>query len=162
MDGATLPTSITTSTLTTINLFTGEATPVIITTEITPGNYTNVGLTMDLFDDSTLYSIILNGEYTHTNDSIIPIRFLYVSGETFEAVLVSYFFPPATNTTCWLELDPNNWFSVVPRSDLDDATSVLDSAGVMIISESVNTTVYDPVEGQLVATTTSSGIIVCE
>ena len=162
MDGATLPTSITTTVVTTIDLFTGVATPVIITTEITPGNYTAIGITMDLQDDGLNDNIILNGEYTHTNDSIIPIRFLFNSGETFEATLASYFFPPGTNTTCWLELDPNNWFSVVPRSDLDDASGTLDGAGVMIISESVNTTVYDPVEGQLGATTTTNGTIVCE
>lgn len=104
----------------------------------------------------------MNGEYTHTNGSKFPIRFLFNSGEVFEATLASYLIEAGTNISCWLELDPNGWFSVVPQSNLDDATSVLDSDGVMIISESVNTTVYDLVEMQLVATTTTNGTVVCE
>lgn len=159
LEGNTLPTSITHSKVTTIDLFTGMTSPEIILTKITPGKYTNVGIGVELEDNGVDDNIILDGEYTHTDGTKFPIRFLFNSGEVFEASLASYLFAAGTNTTCWLELDPNGWFSVVSRSDMDDATSNLTN-GVMIISESANTTVYNQVEEQLVATTNTSGTIV--
>lgn len=158
--GNTLPTSITHSVITTIDLFTGTATPEIIVTEISPGNYTGIGIGMELQDDGVNDNIILDGKYTHTDGSKIPMRFLFNSGEVFEATLASFLFEAGTNTTCWLELDANGWFSTVLRDDLDNGT--LDSLDVMIISESLNSDIYDAVEEQLLVSTTTNGTIVCE
>lgn len=160
LDGATLPTSITTSVVTTVNLFTGVSTPQVVTTEITSGNYTNIGISMELQDNGVDDNIILQGIYTRSDNTQVPIRFLFNSGEVFEAVLASYFFEGGTSTTCWLQLNPNGWFSIIPRDDLDNG--VLDGSGVMVISENSNTDIYNPVEMQLVATTLTNGSIVCE
>lgn len=133
------------------------ATPEIKVTEITPGNYISIGFGMELRDDGVNDNIILDSEYTHTNSSKIPIQFLFNSGEVFEATLSGYLSEAGTNTTCCLELDANGWLSTVPGDDLDNGT--LDSLGVMIISESLYSDIYDTVEAQLLSTTTNGTIV---
>jgi len=158
--GATLATSITHSVVTTIDLFTGASTPEIITTEITPGDYTNIGIGLELQDNGVDDNIILNGYYTDGASATHPIQFLFNSGEVFEATIASYSFEPGTNTICWLELDPSAWFSSFSIADFDNATP--NGAGVIVISESENTSIYDIIEAAILNSTTTNGTIVFE
>lgn len=152
-------TSITHAAVTTINLLNGVASPSIAVTTIPTGTYTNIRIGVEL-QDATSDNIIINGTYTKTDNSTVPIQFRFRSGEVFEASLASYFFKGGTNTTCWLELDPSSWFSTISRSSLDNAT--LDGSGVMVISSSSNTGIYNIVEGLLETKTTAPGAIVCQ
>ena len=156
--GNTLPTSISHDVNTTVNLANGVATPEIPSNTITPGNYTNIYYSMELLANGADDNIVINGSYTKTTGGTVPIQILFNSGEVFEATLSSHLFEAGTNTTVWLELDPGGWFSTIPRSDLDDGT--LDGNGIMVISESSNTDIYDPVEDQLGLTTMTNGTIV--
>jgi len=160
LTGATLPTSITHSVVTAINLFTGAATPEIITTEITPGVYSNIGVGVELEDNGVDDNIILNGYYTDGSSVTHPIQFLFNSGEVFEATIASYNFEPGTNTICWLELNPSDWFSSFSIADLDGAT--VNGAGTIVISESSNSSIYDVVETAILNSTTTNGTLVFE
>ncbi|MCF6365315.1 MAG: hypothetical protein L3J35_03850 [Bacteroidales bacterium] len=160
LTGAALPTSITHSAITNIDLFTGTATPEIITTEITPGIYTNIYTGIELEDNGVNDNIILNGYYTDGAGTTHPIKFLFNSGEVFEATLSSHTFEPGINTMCWIELNPSYWFTSFSVSDFDSATPNGD--GIIVISESENTVIYDIVEDALVNSTTTNGTIVFE
>lgn len=160
LTGAILPTSITHSVVTDIDLFTGVSDPEIITTEISPGTYNLIYVGIELQDDGVNNNIILNGSYLDDSGVNHPIQFLFNSGEVFEATLASHTFEAGSNTMCWVELNPSNWFTSFTVSDFDDA--VRNGDGVIVISESQNTGMYDLVEGALVSSTTTNGTIVFE
>lgn len=158
LTGASLPTSITHSVVTDIDLFTGAATPEIITTEITPGEYSNIYIGVELQDNGVDDNIILNGYYTDGNSVTHPIQFLFNSGEVFEATLSNYTFEPGDNTICWLELNPTDWFSSFTVADFDNAST--NGNGVIVLSESQNSALYDVVEAAILSSTTTNGSIV--
>ena len=160
LSGATLPTSITHSKITTIDLFTGVALPEIITTDITPGVYSNIYTGIELEDNGTNDNIILNGSYTDGSGANHQIQFLFNSGEVFESTLSSHTFEAGTNTMCWIELNPSNWFTSFSISDFDNATP--NGQDIIVISESENTDIYDLVEEALNNSTTTNGTIVFE
>ena len=158
LTGNTLPTSITHSVITTVELSDGTATPEIPSNTITPGTYINIYYSLELQDNGVDDNMILNATYTKSTGGTVPIQFLFNSGEVFEASLGSHVFEAGTNTTAWLELDPGGWFSVISRSDLDNGT--INGDGIMVISDTSNTNIYDPIETQIDITTATNGTIV--
>jgi len=156
LDGTINSTSISTSEITTYDVATGSATPEIQIVDIDPGNYSNISMGIELYDNGVDDNMILTGTYIHSNGNTIPIKFLFNSGEVFEGTINSYLIPEGKDTKATLILNPIGWFKNVSQGELDGAT--LDTGGTIVISESSNSSLYDKVETELGKNTLSGAI----
>ena len=158
LEGSSLPTSVTHSVVTTIDVATGTANPAIPVIEISPGAYSNISMGIELEDNGVDDNIILKGIFTHSDASTFPIEFYFNSGEVFESTLTSLTIAPGSNTICTLNLDPILWFANITQSELEDATL---TSGTIVLSESSNATLYDKVEEAILSATTNDSSITC-
>lgn len=131
-----------------IDFATGVAEPSLDDVTIPSGTYTNVYLGIELRDEDAQPSIIMEGTYTRTDNTEVPVRFEFNSGEVFEAetdqtVVVA----DEQVVTAKIVFDPNVWFSVVSTNMLDNAN--LNGEGVMVISGSRNEAIFDLVADRL-------------
>ena len=129
----------------TIDYATGVVTPEVKIT-IPAGNYTNVNLGIELLDENSTPSVVIEGTYTNSNDVIIPIRFEYNSGEVFEANSASVVMGEGTDVIGKITFDAISWFSVVTAAQLDNATL---TEGTIIISGTSNENIFDIVADKL-------------
>ena len=132
LEGSSLPTSVTHSVITAIDVATGAATPTIPSVDISPGNYSTIAMGIELLDNGVDPNITLNGAFTYFDGSTFPITFIFDSGEVFESTLTSLTIAPGSNTICTLNLDPIVWFAGITQSELEEATL---SSGTIILSE---------------------------
>ena len=137
--------SITHEQIAIIDYATGLITPEIVI-EVTAGTYTSVNLGIELQDDGAGLSIEIEGNYTNSDDTIIPIRFEFKSGEVFEANASSVTLSTDTDIVGKISWDALDWFSVVTASELDAA---IQTDGVIIISETSNPDIFNAVADRL-------------
>lgn len=159
LEGSSLPTSVTHSVITAIDVATGAATPTIPSVDISPGNYSTIAMGIELLDNGVDPNITLNGAFTYFDGSTFPITFIFDSGEVFESTLTSLTIAPGSNTICTLNLDPIVWFAGITQSELEEATL---SSGTIILSESSNPDLYDRVEEAILNATTNDASITCK
>lgn len=138
--------SITEEKISTIDLVTGIASPPFVM-DIPAGTYTSVNLGIEIQDESSRPSIVAEGVYTNAAGVTTPVRFEFNSGEVFEANSVA----PVTLTqdtpaTAKINFDPHAWFSTITRAQMDNAVR---RNGVIVISESVNQSIFDIVADRL-------------
>ena len=137
-----------------IDFATGVATPALDDITIPAGTYTFVNLGIELRDEDAQPAIIMEGTYTHTDTSIIPIRFEFNSGEVFEAETSQQVEVNEDQTVLSrIVFDPQVWFSVVSTNALDNAN--VNGDGVIVISESRNASIFDIVADRLDVSTQS-------
>ena len=136
-----------------IDFATGIATPSLDDITIPVGTYNYVNLGVELRDEDSQPSIVMEGTYTHTDSSIIPIRFEFNSGEVFEAE-TSQQVEVGTNQTVLSKIvfDPQVWFSVISTDALDNAVL---TDGTIIISQTKNASIFDLVADRLDVSTES-------
>ncbi|MCH8232309.1 MAG: hypothetical protein IIB82_06670 [Bacteroidetes bacterium] len=158
LEGSTLPTSVTHSVVTTIDVATGVANPAIPVIEISPGKYSKISMGIELWDNGVDANIILEGIFTHSDASTFPIKFIFDSGEVFETTLASLTIAPGSNTLCTLNLNPILWFANITQSELEEAAL---SSGTIVLSESSNAALYDKVEEAILNATTDDTSISC-
>ena len=133
---------------------TGISTPSLDDITIPAGTYTDVYLGIELRDEDSQPSVIMEGTYTHSNSTVIPIRFEFNSGEVFEAETSQQVVVNENETALSkIVFDPQVWFSVVSTNALDNA-SLTD--GVIIISETKNEAIFDLVADRLDVSTEST------
>lgn len=138
-----------------IDFATGEATPSLDDVTIPAGTYNFVNLGVELRDEDSQPSIIMEGTYTHSDSSIIPIRFEFNSGEVFEAETSQQVDVMEDQTVLSrIVFDPQVWFSVVSINALDNAN--VNGDGVIVISESSNESIFDLVADRLDVSTEST------
>ncbi|MCF6365316.1 MAG: hypothetical protein L3J35_03855 [Bacteroidales bacterium] len=137
--------SITHEQISTIDLITGNATPEILVT-IPMGEYKSVNLGIEIFDENDTPSVITEGTYTNADGVVTPIRFEFNSGEVFEANAASHTFKKGDSPVAEIDFSPAFWFSTITAAQLDNATRV---EGVIIVSESYNSGIFDIVADKL-------------
>lgn len=137
-----------------IDFATGVSTPSLDDITIPVGDYTYVNLGVELRDEDAQPSVLLEGTYTRTDSSVSPIRFEFNSGEVFEAE-TSQQVSVTENEAVLSKIvfDPNVWFSVVPTAALDNAT--VNGEGIIVISGTSNTPIFDLVADRLDVSTES-------
>lgn len=133
--------SITHEQVTTIDFATGLSNPPLAPVTIEAGAYRSPNLGIELQDENSTPCLVVEGDYTHTNSNVIPIRFEFNSGEVFEAEAASHTFVQDELAIGQLSLDPIFWFNTVPRNMLDNAT--IGSDGFITISETSNSDIFD-------------------
>ncbi|MBN4085164.1 hypothetical protein JYT89_02345 [Flavobacteriaceae bacterium AH-315-B10] len=128
-----------------IDYATGIITPAVVVS-VPEGTYTSVNLGIELQDENSSPSVVIEGTYTHTNGDVIPIRFEFNSGEVFEANAASVILVEGTDVVGKITFDAISWFSTVTATQLDNATL---TEGVIIISGTNNATIFDIVADKL-------------
>lgn len=137
-----------------IDFATGIATPSLDDIVIPPGEYTGVNLGLELRDEDAQPSIIMEGTYTRTDTSVVPIRFEFNSGEVFEAETDQQVnVVRGQIVTARIIFDPNVWFSIISNEMLDNAN--VNMEGTVVISENSNANIFDLVADRLDVSTQS-------
>lgn len=132
--------SITHEQISTIDFSTGVASPPV-NVEIPAGQYTSVNLGIEIQDEGSTPTIVIEGAYTHTNGTVSPIRFEFLSGEVFEAEAERATISSNVPAIAKITFDPVSWFDAVKASQLDNAQR--DGEGTIVISETKNAAIFD-------------------
>ena len=127
--------------VTTIDLATGNATPALPKVFVEAGTYKDAEMDVDLYEKNDTPPLIVMGDYTHSNNEVIPLRFEYDGDELFEAEADEITLDNAESAQAVLLLDPIFWFSTVPTNLLDNA--VIGPDNVILISENSNSEIYE-------------------
>lgn len=131
--------------ITRIDLATGVASPAF-SAEIPAGNYEELELEVEIYDESDVPSVIAEGTYTNSAGDQIPIRFEFNSGETFEVEGEAVTITEDAQFTAKINFDPLEWFGTVTTAMLDNAERV---NGVILINEETNESIFSLVADRL-------------
>lgn len=130
-----------------IDFTTGVANPSLDDIIIPMGEYNSINLGVELRDVDNQPSIVMEGIYTRMDGSTAPIRFEFNSGEVFEAESEGASVQIDQIAISKITFDPAIWFSVISSERLDDAN--VDGSGVIVISETTNSDIFDDVANRL-------------
>lgn len=118
---------------------------------IPAGNYEEVELEMDVIDYKNQPSLQLDGTFTKSDGSSIPLKF-EVFGEDdedldFELEIEAeddelFFLEEINNPVALMQINAKAWFSSISQSELENAKL---TNGVLLINESTNESIYDRV-----------------
>ena len=129
-----------------INLMTGISSPPIESLLIPSGTYTSANLGVEIQDVNSEPTIVIEGTYTRSDASIVPIRFEFNSGEVFEAESDQVTLTENRSAVAEITFDPLVWFEVISAQQLDDADMI---DGVIVIKEGFNDSLFDAVADRL-------------
>lgn len=135
--------SITHSEIVTFDFATGIGTPADEVIEIPAGEYQSVYLGIELQDENDDPTLVLEGTYEKASGVVYPIRFEFNSGEVFEAEAANATVEAGTTAIAKITFDPHAWFASVSFNRLEN--SVVNNAGVIVISETSNPDIFDTV-----------------
>ncbi|WP_224484412.1 hypothetical protein [Robertkochia aurantiaca] len=140
-----------------IDFVTGEGVPPIDDVIIPAGSYSYVNIEAELRDEDTQPAIVMEGSYTRTDGSTVPVRFEFNSGETFEAETEQTINLAEDSTVIGkIIIDPYTWFDTVSVELMDNAA--VNANGVLLITEEFNEDIYDLVADGLDESTESEFI----
>lgn len=124
-----------------IDFATGIPTPDIRAITIPAGTYEEVEIEVELSEDTSEPSIVLNGTYTSPDAEIHPVRFEFNSGESFEVEREgTIVFTENQSAIAEITFDPSVWFAGVNDEHMADATKL---DGVIVISENQNGEIFE-------------------
>ncbi|MGM0579632.1 MAG: hypothetical protein ACQETL_03070 [Bacteroidota bacterium] len=124
-----------------LDFATGTTNPDISGITIPAGTYEEVEIEIELYDEGDEPGVVLNGTFTHDGVET-PVRFEFDSGETFEVEMEgNVVLSDGTNALAQITLDPHVWFANVSAEQL--AAAERDADGVIVISESINSDIFD-------------------
>lgn len=127
-----------------IDFVTGEAVPSLDDITIPAGNYNFVNIGVELRDEDIQPAIVMQGTYQRSNGEVVPLRFEFNSGETFEAESTQQVMVEENTTVLSkIIIDPYQWFTKVPVELMD--TAELNASGVLFIADDFNEEIYDQV-----------------
>jgi hypothetical protein len=131
---------------------TGLTSPDLSSLTFPAGTYREVEVEIELLDENNEPSIVINGTFVDSNDITHPIRFEFNSGETFEVEKEGTItFGEGDRVLSHVTFNPGAWFAEVSSAELEAATK--DGSGVIVISSTQNSKIYDIVaDGLDVAT----------
>ncbi|GAB3197021.1 hypothetical protein ABID22_002207 [Pontibacter aydingkolensis] len=128
----------------TIDFATGATSPDISAITIPAGTYEEFEIEMELQDQGTKPAIMLNGTFTDAQGKAHPIRFEFNSGETFEVEREGVItFAEGQSMVAQVTFDPTAWFAGVSSAQL--ASAVKNAEGVIVISSTQNTDIFEVV-----------------
>ncbi|MEF8810252.1 MAG: hypothetical protein V5A47_04960 [Bacteroidales bacterium] len=126
----------------TLDFATGETDPDLSYVEIVPGNYTEIEIEVELWDQNDQPSIDLSGTWTNENGTELPVRLLLPVGQTFSLEQEGEFtIGESTSVIARITFDPNAWFAGDAGELLPEATK--NEEGVIVVSPDQNPNIYD-------------------
>lgn len=130
-----------------IDVATGNTTPSLETVQIPAGTYRSVNLGIELQDVNDEPQMVIEGTFTDSTGTEVPLRFEFNSGEVFEAEAAQAEVTESRMATAQITFDPVFWFSEVTSEELNNASRNAD--GVIVISETSNAGIFDGVADKL-------------
>ena len=115
--------------------------------ELTAGDYNDVYLGIELYDDGASPAIVATGTYETTTGQVRPLRFEFNSGVVFEAEAGSATVDAGTAAIAKVTIAPAQWFAGVSAARLDNAN--VNANGVIVVSETSNASIFDTVADAL-------------
>jgi hypothetical protein len=120
--------------------------------DIPQGNYTDLDISFNTFDDNDQPTIQVEGTYTNQSSQSFPVIFEFESSESFsingesetaEPIIVLDKNVPAVS---FIQFDPVYWFDIVTTNQWNNA-DLVDIGGTMtiLINDSENENIYDVV-----------------
>lgn len=131
--------------LSTVDYVSGMCSPEITDT-IPAGNYKDVKLSVEIYDDVDAPSIVMEGVFTKSNGSQVPVRFEFNSGEVFEASAAQISLADNTAAIAKIKFDPHYWFSTVSAEELENAVL---TNGKILINERKNAELFSKIADKL-------------
>ncbi|MFP8487928.1 hypothetical protein ACKGJO_02425 [Gracilimonas sp. Q87] len=127
-----------------IDFATGATSPDLSDLELPVGTFVESRVELELLDENSSPSVVIEGTFEDSNNQSHPIRFEFNSGETFEVEREgTVTFDTGMNVIAEVTFDPIVWFASVTTSMLEQATKNND--GVIVISETSNSVIFDMV-----------------
>lgn len=127
-----------------IDFATGATSPDISNITIPAGTYEEVEVEIELRENSEEPAIRLNGVFTSSDGVEHPIRFEFNSNESFEVEREGVIVLEENQVAVTqITFDPILWFATITEADLANVTT--DSEGVIVISTTQNTEIFDKV-----------------
>lgn len=118
--------------------------------DIPQGVYTELTISFETFDDNGDNTIVVNGTYTNTLGTDIPVRFEFLSSEYFEitgedgANSGLIVLDKDTPANAHIKLDPIYWFDILTTNQMENADLVnFGGTPTILINESDNDNLYD-------------------
>ena len=139
--------SVTHEEVSTIDFTSSTSTPDVSGVVIPEGDYNDLNLGIELRDEDSIPAVVYTGTYTNTDGDVLDIRFEFNSGEVFEVEGEAVEISTDQSAVATVDFDPHSWFSTITSGQMDSAT--LDSSGTIIISEDVNSNIFDIVADRL-------------
>ncbi len=125
-----------------IDFATGESTPDVSGLAFTPGTYAEASVELELLDEGSTPSVILEGTFVDREDQSHAIRFEFNSGETFEVEKEGNIVINAdASVVAEVTFDPVTWFAEVSSAMLENATK--NDQDVIVISETSNAEIFN-------------------
>ncbi|MDN3670793.1 hypothetical protein QWY93_15845 [Echinicola jeungdonensis] len=125
-----------------IDFATGETSPNLDNLVFAMGTYTEARVELEILDENSNPSVVIEGTFTDAENETHPIRFEFNSGETFEVEKEGRIvFGEGASVLAEVTFDPGVWFAGVTREELSAATKNND--GVIVISETSNAEIFD-------------------
>jgi len=125
-----------------IDFATGETSPNLENLVFPIGTYEEARVELELLDENSDPSVVLEGTFTDSDNETHPIRFEFNSGETFEVEKEGrVVFGEGAQVLAEVTFDPVVWFAGVTLEELSSATK--NDNGVIVISETSNADIFD-------------------
>lgn len=128
-----------------IDYATGNVSPAVVI-EVPAGNYSDVNLGIEIQDINADPTVVIEGTFTDSTNTDVPVRFEFNSGEVFEAEASIVDIPAGTDLIAKITFDALDWFSVVSAAEMNGANR---TNGMIIISETSNPALFDKVADRL-------------
>ena len=129
---------------------------------IPQGNYIDLDINFNTFDDNGDPTILVEGIYKNQASQNIPVRFEFLSSESFSinseaedgnsVIELDKDF----NSNALITLDPIYWFDLISINSWENATlTEINGEMTILINESVNSSIYDNVVDRIDEQTSS-------
>ncbi|MCH7576166.1 MAG: hypothetical protein IIA59_13730 [Candidatus Marinimicrobia bacterium] len=133
--------SITEPLTSTIDLINNVATPEMPIVNLGPGTYTSLNMGLEIRDLDEDPGIVVEGSFNDTENNSTLFSFLFNSGEVFETDADQLVIPEGSVMEAKITFYPAEWFRGITAQNMLDATK--DSIGVVVISGSSNTGLFE-------------------
>jgi len=125
-----------------VDYATGATSPDISNLVFPMGTYVEARVELELQDENSDPSVVVEGTFTDADEVAHPIRFEFNSGETFEVEKEgNVVFGESAMIIAEITFDAEAWFAGVTIGQLTAATK--NSDGVIVISETSNPDIFD-------------------
>jgi hypothetical protein len=130
--------------------------------DIPQGNYTELDIAFNIFDDNDQTTIHVEGLYTNQSNQTFPLVFDFASSEYFSINSEAEDGNPVItldaniSSSVLITLDPVHWFDSISYNLFDNATLVeINGVMTILVDENTNTAIYDIVIDRLDEQTSS-------
>lgn len=134
-----------------IDLINDVATPELPVIVLGPGTYQSLNMGLEIRDLDATPGIVVEGTFVDSANNSTLFSFLFNSGEVFETDADLLVIPEGSVMEAKITFYPAEWFAPVTAQEMLDA--IRNDAGVVVISGSSNTEIFEKMAAALDSST---------